>query len=386
MSGAMEEAMRAWERGLSSVPDKVVCSSHIDDYAIRLFIKRNGQNDKCDYCGKRRVVVELESLMEFLTDALLHFYTDPANFMPYASAEGGYLGEVQGPWEMLESLGLEIDHDELFDDVSNSLDHTSAWSDEGVSRSDFKYEGWTYFKNFIRHQSRYLFSRLETFRLGDVKISAEKFLQELASDIRNQRMVTTIKAGTPIYRCRQHSTSTEVQEAKDICSPPVEYAIYANRMSAAGISMFYGAFDLNTAQSETLIRSDLSRPYFTLAEFGPLQDLQVIDLSKLPYVSPFDQSRWELYDRIEFLNKFLEDFTKPIMRDGKEHVDYIPTQVVTEFLRDKFHRRNEHRIDGIIYPSSKNSRENACVLFMNHYESLKRLKLLSDLTTIKIIP
>ena len=33
----MEQAEEYWSRGLSSVPDKKVCASHIEDYAISLY-------------------------------------------------------------------------------------------------------------------------------------------------------------------------------------------------------------------------------------------------------------------------------------------------------------------------------------------------------------
>ncbi len=373
MSMVMEAAMRAWERGLSSVPDKNVCSSHIDDYAVRLFVKRNGEKDKCDYCGKQRLVVDLESLMEFLTDALTHFYTDPANFMSYVSSEGGYLGEFDGPWEMLESLGLSVEDDKLNDDIIESLDHSSAWADEGVAGSDFKYEGWLHFKYLVKHQSRFLFSSSEDFRMGGRKVSAESFLKELAVDIRKQKMITTIKAGTPIYRCRQHTEIDNITKAHHICAPSIEHAIYPNRMSSAGVSMFYGAFRKKTAQLETLRYDDLTKPYYTIAEFNPNEDLKLIDLNNIPFVSPFDQENWELYDKVEFLYKFLDDFAKPVSHDGNEHIEYVPTQVITEYFRYKFCRKDEKPIDGIIYPSSKDRRLVACVLFMDHYESLARL-------------
>ncbi|HJP62601.1 MAG TPA: HEPN-associated N-terminal domain-containing protein [Mucilaginibacter sp.] len=386
MSLVMEEAQEHWDRGLSSVPDTYVCSSHIDDYAIKLFIRRNGEKLQCDYCKKYRNVVQLEQLMYFLTDALLHFFTDPANFMSYESAEGGYLGDYDGPWEMLESLGLEVADEKLYEDIFESLDHSSAWSDEGVKKSDFKYEAWRHFSYFVKHQSRYLFSCMETLRVGARRATAEGFIKEIASDIRHQRMLATVPAGTSIYRCRQHPHPNDVRRAADICSPKVEFAIYPNRMSAAGVPMFYGAFEPKTAMLETLRDDDHTKPYYTIAEFACKEDLHLIDLSKIPYISPFDQENWELFDRLSFLHKFLDDFSKPVAHDGKEHIEYVPTQVITEYFRHKFYRNGKKPIDGIIYPSSKNRKLNACVLFMDHYECLDRMNLKSDLTTYNLKP
>ena len=39
--------------GLSQVKEGFVCYSHIDDYAIRDFIKSKGENRTCSYCKKR---------------------------------------------------------------------------------------------------------------------------------------------------------------------------------------------------------------------------------------------------------------------------------------------------------------------------------------------
>jgi hypothetical protein len=381
MSLVMEAAMRAWERGLSSIPDKKVCSSHIDDYAIRRYIKQNGDKEQCDYCGKCKLVVALDDLMEFLTDAMLHFYTDPANFMSYVSAEGGYLGEYDGPWEMLGNLGLEIDEDELRDDIFNSLDHSSAWADEQTAKFDFKYEGWLHFSYLVKHQSRLLFIGKEEFRIGDRTAGAKEFLKELSGDIRRQRMLTRIPAGTPIYRCRQHKAKNEVDRAGDICSPKTEHAIYPNRMSPAGVSMFYGAFNPVTAELETLRNDDKGRPYFSRAEFSPNEELLLVYLSKIPYVSSFDQDKWELFDRVEFLHRFLNDFAAPVKHDGLEHIEYVPTQIITEYFRYNFKTGDGRKIDGILYPSSKDRRLNACVLFMDHYQSLDRL----DFNTSKLV-
>lgn len=370
----MEAAMRAWERGLSSVPDKVVCAAHIDDYAVRLFVKRNGEQGRCDYCKRNKLVIPLETLMEFLTDALVHFYTDPANFMTYISSEGGYVGDFDGPWEMLTELGLEIDNDELNDDVHDSLDHSSAWANEGNS-SDYRYEGWMHFRHVVKHESRFLFRRREDFRVGSRVISVSQFLMELSADIRRQRMLTNIAAGTSLFRCRQHVNVNEISSISQICSPEIKFVRYPNRMSPAGISMFYCSFDPDIAFKETISSEDLTRPFYTMAEFQTLDDLYLIDLSKIPYVSAFDQEKWELFDRTDFLTRFLHDFSAPILHDGREHVDYVPTQIITEYFRFEFARAGSRQIDGIIYPSSKNRKKNACVLFMDHYQSKSRLQL-----------
>jgi len=83
MSGAMEEAERFWALGLNSVPNKQVCNRHIDEYAIKNFIRRRAEDGTCDYCGRETTVVELEDLMIFIMETVCSFYSDPADFMFY---------------------------------------------------------------------------------------------------------------------------------------------------------------------------------------------------------------------------------------------------------------------------------------------------------------
>jgi hypothetical protein len=375
MSGAMEEAMEMWDRGLSTVPDKVVCSGHIDDYAIKRFIKQNGEKNTCDYCGKERLAVQLEDLMFFVTDALSHFYTDPANFMPYVSAEGGYLGEVSDAWELLENLGLEVADDELNDDMYNSFDFSNGWSEEYGNARDYHSENWTNFKHVVKNESRFLFTANRSFMAGGHAFSAKGFLKEIGKLILSQKMMTILPKGISIFRCRQHTTRNEVTEVKHICAPENHFVKLPNRMSPAGISMFYGAFKSATAKVETVDSSDASKPFYTMTEFRTKSELNLIDLSKVPLLpSAFDQGKWNIYYLIDFLYDFVDDFTKPILRDGKEHVEYVPTQIVTEYFRFKLGKTFKRQIDGIIYPSSKNKKSNACVLFMDHYESIDQLE------------
>ena len=81
------------ERSISNIPDKNLCVKHINDNAIKRFIRKNYSNGYCDYCEKEVKVVSLESLLEFMMLGISNFYEDAANFMSYNGKEGGYLGE-----------------------------------------------------------------------------------------------------------------------------------------------------------------------------------------------------------------------------------------------------------------------------------------------------
>ena len=391
MSGVMEMAEEAWERGLGSVPDTLVCADHINDEAIRLFINRQGEVEECSYCGRRKKVLELETLMDYITDAIMHFYTDSANFMSYNSREGGYLGNVYDASELLnEHFELEIADTALFNDIHDSLDLNKAWANEYEyhnNEGDYRYESWLAFQNIVKHQSRFLFSSKRNFKFDDSAFSITEFLKLMGKQIRQMRMLTTLNKGARLYRCRQHEYKDEVTEAAHICSPSNEHAIYPNRMSPAGIPMFYAAFESETAENETLDLANRDKPFYSIAEFKTKHELTLIDLSKVPPMpSRFEQRKWDIFYLIAFLRAFVEDFTKGIEKDGKIHIEYVPTQIITEYFRFEFNKAGAHPIDGIIYPSSKNRGKNACVLFMNHYESLMDLEFIPTALKLRKLP
>ena len=76
-------------------------------------------------------------------------------------------------------------------------------------------------------------------------------------------------------------------------------------------------------------------------------------MRRLPHV-PGYFSEVERNDRLalRFLHHFADDIMTPVARDQRVHVDYLPSQVVTEFLRD--YAFETGKIDGIAYGSTVN--------------------------------
>ena len=163
-----------------------------------------------------------------------------------------------------------------------------------------------------------------------------------------------------------------IRDAKEITAPPTANAIYPNRMSPAGIAMFYGAMKKKTALIEVVDTEDKKRKYVTSAIFRNKEKLNLIDFTKLPQLNPFNPKQLKDYYLLSFLNEFVEDLSKPIQHDNKIHIEYVPTQILTEFFR-YIHPNHKIRVDGIIYPSSKDWNAKAVVLFMDHKESLEKL-------------
>lgn len=135
--------------------------------------------------------------------------------------------------------------------------------------------------------------------------------------------------------------------------------------------MFYGAFDYATALSETFDPAIHAGQTLSVGTFRPLRPLIVLDLADLPPIpSVFDPERQDRIHPLRFLHAFARDISQPIARDGREHVEYVPTQIVTEYFRRVFRFDDGRQLDGIIYSSARTVGHNAHVLFCENRQCI----------------
>ncbi|MDB5763955.1 MAG: hypothetical protein JWQ21_2950 [Herminiimonas sp.] len=108
-------------------------------------------------------------------------------------------------------------------------------------------------------------------------------------------------------------------------APPPEKA-RAGRMNPAGISYLYSALEASTAIAETA-----SPPLVdvVIAVYETAQPFAVLDLSELPArPSIFDDAQRHNLEGLLFLEKFVQEISQPVRKDGSEHIDYVPSQVI----------------------------------------------------------
>ena len=170
-----------------------------------------------------------------------------------------------------------------------------------------------------------------------------------------------------IYRIRITNNKQNLNSASEMGTVPIEYALQANRMSPVGIAMFYGAFDEQTAVDEVLnSNKNNCNIYIHTATFIASRPLNLISLpSKLEIPSIYDEVKGDKRPYYIFMQFFIDWFARPIDRDGKEeHLEYIPTQIITEYLRYNYTINNKP-IDGIIYKSSVGSGKSVVLFIQN---------------------
>ena len=112
--------------------------------------------------------------------------------------------------------------------------------------------------------------------------------------------------------------------------------------------MFYGAEDAPSAIAEA--RAD--EP--VLARFQTEMPIILVDLAELPRIPGFFSSApRRVRQGLSFLHQLTREMAEPVEQDNRVNVEYIPTQIVTEFFRDwSFSAGNPH---GIRYVSALGS-------------------------------
>ena len=181
------------------------------------------------------------------------------------------------------------------------------------------------------------------------EIPPAKILDQVGALLEQLELVRELPAGYRLWRAHTHKEpAIDEHSSARLGTVTRELALKANRMSPAGIPMFYGSTDVDTAIREAACSSDL--PHATWAEFELTSGLPVVDLTRLPTEpSMFDPELGSIYRQIRFLNTFvrqLSDRAKP----EHEQIDYVPTQVVTEYLLRVHGGGN--RAKGLVYRSS----------------------------------
>jgi len=239
----------------------------------------------------------------------------------------------------------------------------------GLTESEALSYGWERFCTVLKHKTRFVFlaERDEnvSIRTPD-DITPADFLDHLAELITELGLVRELSAGTRFCRVRVHDPSISVETASDLGPPPVEHARFANRMSPAGIPLFYGATDRRTAVCETYEPEKGKDVRITSGEFVTARPILVCDFTDLPTIpSLFDPEKQDTRQQLMFLHDFVADLSKPIEKDGREHIEYVPTEVVTEYLRRVFAHPELGPLHGILYRSARRDKGVCCALFFD---------------------
>lgn len=164
-------------------------------------------------------------------------------------------------------------------------------------------------------------------------------------------------------------------EEKDMSAPPADKAT-SGRANPYGIPHLYLTDSPETAMYE--LRA-VTGDQLTIAKFEITEELDIIDFTKHEdlynmYNGEYDSllqavQRWALFREVS------RDMSRPVRRYDNANLDYLPTQLVCEYIRVVKH------MDGLIYQSSRNGIGRKNIVLFDKFKAhmiTKELKMVGE--------
>lgn len=359
--------------------NKTVCASCFADPDVISFIRANAKKRGCDFCDSEETIrsIRFGDLIKYFKECINEFYDLAGDNLPPDKDRGGYMWETTFDTDDLirEQIGLELPKDtkdRLHQAICDEIGYDDDWCRKdplGPDRVDERMMQWSSFAHSIKHEARFFIPDLKIPIINEhnqqrFEILPFETLKEIGQLAHKLNLVKVHDAGTVLYRVRSQQNGRRFTTPEELGPPDSDHAILSNRMSPPGIPMFYGSFDEETALAETV----KGEGEYAIGTWQTLKNLTLLDLSDLPAIpsifAKIPRTQEWSRDHIRFFHELVDDFIKPVERDDRVHVDYVPTQVVTEYFRYYFHNQLQTApVEGIIYPSARFNGDESVVIF-----------------------
>lgn len=334
--------------------NKSVCLICFTDRDLKQLIVSQRKRGACDYCedDRHRPIMNMSDMADYIKGRMLTFYGYAGDQLPYESREGGYQGWTSDTEDILfESIGLDLENDyrnklrtDLLDDIGDETWCDFEWLCLDYDKSLLS--SWSEFCDLVKTQRRYFFQNLGGGDSGHPDDrSIGHFLSELDGNIAELGLLRTLDPRQTFYRAQPRHQHEQHISAERLGPPPSQFALQSNRMNPPGIPMFYGSDSSELA----ILESQNSR--VSVGEFTNTKSITIIDLANMPNIPGFysNASRRTILG-LQFLYRFAEQIAKPVARDDRVHIEYIPTQILSEYFRE--FGVSGQAIDGISYSSA----------------------------------
>lgn len=368
MGFAKNRGIELADRGFGEI-EGGLCLDHVTDDCLTTRLSAFATPDDCVVCGRTcdagersPFTVPLEQLIGAVVETLRHFYAEAVEVLPWDNEEHAYVGPQldtsEAVYDVAGGAFTPAYSDDILELINNAMGEDIVWTswftDGDTDELDY---AWDQFASIAMHQSRMVVglgsptdppARLGSF-LGSTLLYAEAELG----------LVKPMPAGTPLYRGRLCEDAGSLRRHSDDLGPAPLGRAAANRMSPAGVALFYASADPQTAIAE--IAGHGVEPLAVIGKFTNTRELRILDLTATPsHISPFCVDLRQPARMARFLSSFIHYITTPVIPDGRQHVEYAPTQLLTEYLRWV----PQPKLDGIALPSAQTG-ERTYVLFFD---------------------
>jgi hypothetical protein len=347
---AMDERQRGW-RGSG----RLICSHCVsDDYVKAVVAEAAVSEQVCSFCDTAPAA-KFDVFMEALMVGVVNTFEQADGVgMP---RDSGYVFDTYDSYELADEFSWVVagEHaDEVVGEIRGCLadkTYASRWWLE--LEPDRAYSAaWEKFREQILHRTRFVFWAARDNNVqheGTGELPVARVLQAIGALLVKFDLVTTLPAGTLICRARGHARKQNSQGwgAADLGTKLPKDSMESSRMSPAGIPLFYGADDIETALAE-VARVDSSE-FFTVGEFATTAPMTIIDLTDVPAVpSIFDPKLGRWQGELRFLNALVNELREPVDM-ARSNLNYVPTQVFCEYFLRVF---DEADIRGLAWKSA----------------------------------
>ena len=352
--------------------EQFVCENCFDDPGLIAFVRRYASSNGCSFCSTTNdetKAASIDDVSEHFIECMFREYSLAVEELGWMSSEGGYIGNYWSAEELAYGdLELEFPQGnlELLLPLLFGEYYDQEWCKRnpyGLDDSERSKYSWERFCHVVMHERRYFFlgrhrdsDDLEVYSPAEVLSTIFDYAQQMD-------LFKVLPAGSQMLRARWEGNGPPLETPEDLGPPPAEKATQPNRMSPAGIAMFYACADEETALKETASRSGK----FAVGRFQTLRPTTILDLTDIPPIPSlfeFLPDSAEVHPRtaLTFLHHVAQEISRPVDKSDSVHVKYVPTQVVTEFIRDQL-TWGATPIDGIKYQSSVDPEQASFVLF-----------------------
>lgn len=338
----------------------------------------------CGVCNQnQKTIVDSDDLVEVVHGAIDLFYSQtssvPSGFDCYLQKEDKW--EQAG--ELINDILMTsvVDNEDLAEEIRECLEAVyGVVGEEALSMTDCPYSDesmyedrmlnhlplvgqWENLKRVLAERSRY-FNQQATNFLDSVFAGIKTAQTSDGNRVIKEYLVAD--NDTPFFRARWVNGDKELEEAirelpESIAATPS--AKTANgRMNVQGISVFYGALDVETCIAE--IRPPVSSTII-VGEFRILKDIRLLDFDALLKIVPegesiFDDTYRTSILHTQFLKNIVREMGRPVIQGAKRH-EYLATQFISEYLA----QYEPVKLDGVLFSSSQGKDNSVNIVLFN---------------------
>ena len=352
-----------------------VCVNCFEEPALVRFVTEKAVACECSFCPAKDsapIAASMDMVAEHFIKCLLREYDFSVNQIGWVGSEGGWTYTSWDAYELaFDELELEFpqgNERKLLPRLFGEYFDQDWCEANGYGLNDLEWArySWDHFCKVVMHERRFFFLSSDRDPDDPEVYSPQEVLCAIFDYAQHMNLFVEIPTGTQFLRARSEGCEPQLESPEEMGPPSAEKANQSNRMSPAGVPMFYGCNEEATALKETAS----GQGCYAIGRFETLRSATVLDLTAIPPIpSLFDcvPDSTEIQPRriLKFLHHIAREVSRPIERDdNREHIEYVPTQIITEFVRGQVALGNS-RIDGIKYSSSVHPGHVSLVLFAN---------------------